>query len=1122
MRRGNDGSWQYSPTDLIAWLEGDFAAWCERECAEQVAAGGSRDECGRDLRSAEMELVAEYGMAHERGHLERLRTVHPDLIEVDSRRADAAERTRTALEAGVSMVYQGVLAGERWFGIADFLHRVPEVSRLGDWSYEPWDTKLARSAKPYFLIQLCTYAELLEELQHRRPSRLQFILGDGTQVSHPTAECWHYFQRLKRRFERFQGEWNADQMPDPGADRSHGQWTQRAELILAERDDLSLVANITRSQVVRLREAGITTLTQLGESAPEAVLSGMSRATFIRLREQAAMQLRSRGHDRPEWSLRQVTPNQPPRGLELLPPPSPLDVFYDIEGFPYAPTGLEYLQGVTTIEADGGLAFHDWWAHNELEEKKAFEAFIDWVWGRWQQDQTMHIYHYAGYERTAISRLSTKYATREHEVDEFLRHDVLVDLLAVVRQGLVIGTPSYSLKEIERLYLPPRDGEVVSAGASVVEYQRWLDSEESSRWQDSPILTAIRDYNRVDCDSTARLRDWLLERQREAGLTWRFPNGSEVGHEAASPGLSNSQLLAQQLLTRAEHEEGEAQRLTTLLAWLLEFHRRNDKPAWWNYFERIKKEDADLYDDPDVLIGVVRTAREPWPEKRSLVYEFGFDPDQESRFHEDSKVSIVGADVTSATIESFDAEAGLLTIKRAVGREMPEACRLLRREVVDSEVIRSAIWYYVKEWSEGRIASQAVDDLLNRRRPKLGGGGDGPVIDEQGELREETLRAVQAMDATTLAIQGPPGTGKTSTAAYVIEKLLDDGARIGVVATGHEVVNNLLAKVVSIAPRHIGRVKKVGGKGAPPGVTVIPNSGGAAAALGTGAVLIGGTAWLFCRDDLRGQLDYLFVDEAGQLSLANVVGSGLSARNIVLIGDQMQLSQPIQGAHPGESGLSCLEYLLHGEQTIPVEMGILLDESYRMHPEICRFISEGYYEGRVHASERTHSNRVDWDGLAAGVAFHSVAHDGRTQSSPEEVVRVTELTTALLGRSAVINGEPRLLTWEDILVVAPFNAQVRALKAALPEARIGTVDKFQGQQAAVVIVSMTASTIDDAPRGASFLFDPHRLNVAISRAQALALVVGSDRLGDVRVRSVEELRLVNGWCRVEEEVIAPS
>jgi uncharacterized protein len=293
-------------------------------------------------------------------------------------------------------------------------------------------------------------------------------------------------------------------------------------------------------------------------------------------------------------------------------------------------------------------------------------------------------------------------------------------------------------------------------------------------------------------------------------------------------------------------------------------------------------------------------------------------------------------------------------------------------------------------------------------------------------------------------------------------------------------------------------------------------------ALGEGGVLVGGTAWVFSREELAGRFDYLFVDEAGQVSLANAVAVGLSARNLVLIGDQMQLAQPSRGSHPGETGLSCLEYLLQGHATVPRDLGVFLGTSYRMHESVCRFISDAIYDGRLGSSPGTERHRVIRNAdsvlvpVQTGIVWAPVAHDGCAQDSEEERGAIVAIVEELLGRDVVgKDGATRRVTLADILIVAPFNLQVRSLKQRLGAgARIGTVDKFQGQEAPVVIVSLCASTLAEAPRGAGFLLSPNRLNVAVSRAQALAIVVGSPELLETRCRSVEEMKLVNLLCHL--------
>ncbi len=288
---------------------------------------------------------------------------------------------------------------------------------------------------------------------------------------------------------------------------------------------------------------------------------------------------------------------------------------------------------------------------------------------------------------------------------------------------------------------------------------------------------------------------------------------------------------------------------------------------------------------------------------------------------------------------------------------------------------------------------------------------------------------------------------------------------------------------------------------------------------------MGGTAWAFCNNRVKDYFDYLFIDEAGQVSVANLIGMSQSCDNIILMGDQMQLGQPIQGSHPGESGLSILDYLLEGQATIPDDMGFFLPKTYRMHPDVCSLISAQVYEGRLSSDEKTIKHRVKTRGplitKEAGICFIAVEHDGNAQASDEEVEQIRVLTDELRGSEfwPDEHGEKRYIDWNDILFVAPYNYQVNKLRAVLgDEARIGSVDKFQGQEAPIVILSMCASDASESPRGIDFLFSKNRLNVALSRAQSLAIVVGNPKLANTPVNNLKQMELVNFYCEVERNM----
>jgi len=416
-----------------------------------------------------------------------------------------------------------------------------------------------------------------------------------------------------------------------------------------------------------------------------------------------------------------------------------------------------------------------------------------------------------------------------------------------------------------------------------------------------------------------------------------------------------------------------------------------------------------------------------------------------------------------------------------------------------------------------------------RRPPRIRGHDGGPLRREGEDPLATAVRLVSAMDDTTLCIQGPPGSGKTYTAAHVILHLLAQGQTVGITSNSHKAILNLMG---SCAEAHGGPLPcvKVGGKDDDPfferNPAALQRSSAAAVARVDETRLVGGTAWFFSREDMQGKLDYLFVDEAGQLSLGHLVGMAGATRNIVLLGDQMQLGQPIQGAHPGDSGRSILDYLLEGRATIPDEMGLFLADTYRLHPKLCRFISGAVYENRLTSAPVCAHRviRVPADPgpvpVEAGLLFIPVEHEGNTQGSDEEVQVITGLFRHLVGRTHTDgDGNPAgTLTPQDILVVAPYNMQVRKLLGALPEnSRVGSVDKFQGQEAPGVILSMCASDASAHPRGMDFLFNRNRLNVALSRAQSLAIVVGHPGLAQAPCATLAHMHLVNLYCRILEE-----
>jgi predicted RecB family nuclease len=1117
MRKLN-GSHIYSPSDLITFMESEYASWMDRyylECPDGVQP---------DKDAAEDRILQVMGEQHERAFLRELVDGGHDVVDLKGVRDPLA--TAEAIRSGREIIYQGALALGSFAGIPDFLVRVDGTSLLGGHHYEVWDTKLARRPKPYFIIQLSCYAEMLEGIQGRLPNEFQVVLGTKERRRFRTQDYFYYYRQLKHAFLDQQARFEQDRPPDVPGPKGLGRWSEHATKILVAQDSLSLIAGIRSAQIRRLRATGIQNAQALAETTRED-LPGITRKAFDRVRRQARLQVISRTLPQPAYELLQGDPVNPRLGLAALPPASASDVFFDMEGYPLLEDGLEYLFGVTYLE-NGLPAFRDWWAHNREQEKASLAGFVEWVHERWRLDPSMHVYHYAAYEVSALVRLMGRYGVCEEEVDQLLRNEVFVDLFSIVRQGILVGEPSYSLKNIENLYQGKRRGDVATAGDSLVFYQRWLENNDGVDWTNSSTLRSIREYNREDCESTWKLANWLRGLQQHAGIAY-VPKAVVQESETIKQVLARTKYAEEM---RAEIPinrdlDPERWRVHELLSWLLEFHRRESKPMWRARYERHAMAEQQLTDDPDCLGGLNRTARPPDPVKRSYSYEYRFEPDQETKLHHGSKC-IFAHDLTrKVTIDTFDATAGLLKIK-LTGSEPPKRLGLIPDEWVNPAPIEESIARTVERFRKAGRLPSAIEDFLYRRQPRLRGRTpQGHVIPPGTNLLNGSIRAAIDLDESTLCIQGPPGSGKTYTAAHMIVELLRRGKRVGVTSNSHRAICVLLNEVARVAEKsnYSFRGVKIGGDDQDhEDLHKWIERVGSASDVFNGSLrppLIGGTAWAFSNKEAEATLDYLFVDEAGQVSVANLLGVAPSTRNIVLIGDQMQLSQPVKGSHPGESGTSTLEYLLHGRATISDDFGIFLSETWRLHPGICSFISGAVYEDRLQPKALTAKRTIVFGSSPrhfilenAGVFFVPVDHDNNSYASAEEAAVIVDIVNELTQQLLTDVDRPdRRLGRDDILIVTPYNLQARKLAECLPGVRVGTVDKFQGQQAPVVIYSMCASSGDASPRGIEFLFSKNRLNVAISRAETLAIVVGNPALARTRCSTLEQIQHVNIFCR---------
>ncbi len=1137
--------------DVIVYSASDLAkaASCEFATLRALDVRLKRAEAVPDT-DAMLARAAELGDLHERRVLDSYLADFGDgvpgarggVVEIsaDHRYDDVSlvakrEETLAALRGGADVVFQGSFFDGHFHGRSDFLVRRGEA-------YAVYDTKLARHAKITALLQLAAYAHQLQLGGIAVHPEVGLILGDGEESLHDVRDLLPVYLERRARLQQILDE----HQREPGAVAwNDGRYTAcgrcaDCQAEVKQHHDLLQVAGMRVSQRKALREAGIETIEELaGSSGP---VEGLPAATVAKLRAQARLQVAQ--------DARPLLPNGQPdvhaevvatAALEALPLPDPGDIFFDFEGDPLwaengsTDWGLEYLFGVVEGDTEDFVAF---WAHDRAQEKQALVDFLAYVAVRRAAYPGMHIYHYAAYEKTALLRLAGRHGVGEAEIDDLLRGGVLVDLYSTVKQSLLVSQPSYSIKKLEPLYMGDelRVGDVKDAAASVVEYANACLLRDTG---DLPAfaraLDSIGDYNHYDCLSTLRLRDWLLARAAAEGVTWSRPGPTPgqvvgLGDEEPDPDHLEADLLA--LAGDAPRSERTSdQRAFAMLGAALGYHRRELKPFWWAHFDRLSQpvdewagtrdvfsvESADIETDWGrtgkqklsrrtlTLTGVWGTGSTPGTGEVHVVYD---DPVPTGI---DVPVGSVRGTL-GGRIEELDVDEQGRDVVRMY-EKLPDGVEVFAEPPFAltpgnpprTASLEAALRFLGTGALDDGLTAQPGLDVLRRLPPRLLAADLPPVGLGEGAAILAITEAVTALDRSYVAVQGPPGTGKTYVGARVVKALVERGWRVGVVAQSHAVVDHFLDAVVR-AGLPGDRVGKKSSKESQLW-TVLPDDGyaGFLADHTADGCLVGGTAWDLTnlKRVARGSLDLVVIDEAGQFSLANTLAVSTAASRLMLLGDPQQLPQVSQGAHPEPVDHSALGWLMDDEPTLRPELGYFLERTWRMHPELTRRVSRLAYDDRL-TSELAVTTARTLDGLAPGLHVRRVDHVGNSVRSIEEAHEVVAQVRGLLGSEWYDPEEergPRPLEQGDVLVVAAYNAQVAAIRgelshAGLHDVRVGTVDRFQGQEAPVVIVSMSASSSDDVPRGMEFLLSRNRVNVAVSRGKWAAIVVRSPRLTD--------------------------
>ncbi len=1145
----------WSPSDLTA------ATACEFAVLRALDVRLGRTPAPAQVADPLLEQVARLGDRHEAEVLAALQRAHPGSVLVLERAPSSTpsalaalqQRTRDALAGDAEVVCQAGFFDGELLGYADFLTRTPE-----GWAVA--DAKLARQARPSALLQVAAYADQLVRAGLPVAPYASLLLGDGSEERFDLGDVLPVFLEQRRAFRDLLARHLA--APGPvtwGSDEALacGRCPECTAAAAAARDVL-VVAGVRMDQRRALRAAGIATIDDLAAATEPP--PGLQPGSFTRLQAQAALQLRqlAAGTDadgQPHQVFSELTATAAPV-LATLPAPSPGDLFFDFEGDPLYREddprlwGLEYLWGVLTAPSPQTPSgdYLPVWAHDRAQERDALAGFLDLVAERRAAHPGMHVYHYAPYETAALKRLAARYQTHEQELDDLLRSGVFVDLYAVVRGAVRVSQPSYSIKKLEPLYMGDehRDSAVQQGDASIVEYHEYRTLAAAGDPAAAQRLQALADYNEYDCLSTLRLRDWLLAQAAAAGLPAPQERAVMVGGDAdEETDAVHAALLARAGAPGSTGRTSE-QQAYALLAAATGYFRREAAPFWWAHYDRLTLPTSEWSPERDVFAVHSATIVEDWQVPEGRARNLRRVLRLEGEWGPGSTPGDEAWPVYDAPLPPYaSAHEGCVvgegrTARLAVEEDGPDTVAILTEDcppdlvsaatpgaVVPAppphtKILADAVHELAETTAAApELPSGAALDLLARRRPRLRTG----ALPVTGDTVSDVAEALRAMDDSYVAVQGPPGTGKTWTGARVIERLVrEHGWRVGVVAQSHPVVEHLLDAVVEagLDPALVGKSNpQLAGHS----WTEVGNTSAARSAFldrgrSTGCVL-GGTAWTFANATSveRGALDLLVVDEAGQFALAPTLAASVSARRLLLLGDPQQLPQVSKGTHPAPVDRSALGWLMAGEDTLPPELGYFLGTTHRMHSALCAKVSALAYDGRLTSAEST--DRRHLEGIAPGLQVVDVPHLHHRTSAPEEADEIVRRARALLGTpwTSAAGAAPRPLTEQDVLVVAPFNAQVNLLRTTLDAAglggiRVGTVDKFQGRQAAVVFVSMTASSHGDVPRGMGFLLNRNRLNVAVSRAQWLAVLVRSPALTSYLPTSTTGLLELGAFLRL--------
>ena len=1083
-----------------------------------------------------LDILRERGFRHEQAFIDHLKAGGSAITTIEGVdiTASSVAATFAAMSAGAEIITQAALQDGRWSGRADILRKVETPSRFGSWSYEVTDTKLARETKGGTILQLCLYSDLLREMQGLLPETAYVVAPWTAFVAKPfrIADYAAYFRKAKLATElATSGQLTVDSYPEPIDHCDVCRWFDSCDKRRRDDDHLSFVAGISRNQMTELKENGVETLAVL--AALPAALPWKPKRGAVQSYEKIGAQARIQLAAREQGELKfELLPLEPKLGLCMLPAPSEGDIFFDLEGDPFiGEHGLEYLFGYSYLEGQQELRHEAHWALDRAQEKEAFERFIDFVMAQRTTYPNLHIFHYAPYEPAALKRLMGRYATRESEIDDLLRGHVFVDLYSVVRNAVRASVESYSIKRLEAFYGYQRIVPLSEANLALYSLQAGLELADAASITDEE-KQQVQSYNQDDCFSTLALRDWL--EGLRAGL---LADGSavprpdpptpEVG-EALSERQARVAALVQRLSDDIPVDEAERtneQQAQWILANILDWHRREEKAVWWEHFRLAALSADELMDERPALARLTYIAEVPSASTRVPTHRYSF-PQQDTDIRPDKTLRSVGGDELGK-VAAISNEARTIDIKKTAKTASVHPLAIYTHEIVPGKEQADCLLRLGAHVADHGLAGdgqyRAARDLLLHLPPQL---QQQPMQLDGEDTLSAAIRLARHMEGGVLPIQGPPGTGKSHTGARMICAFVEKGLKVGITANSHKVIRNLIDKVNEAAAElglNLLCIQKPKEKEADqPNLVFAKDNPALIDAVFSGRCRVAGaTAFFWAREDAQNLLDVLVVDEAAQMSLANVLAVSHAAKRLILLGDPQQLDQPTQGTHPDGTGVSAMQHILRDCQTIDSSQGLFLAQTWRMHPSICAFDSELFYEGKLHSVDGCQHQTILSDGPIYGSGLRHVAieHSGNKSYSIEEAAKVMEVVMTILksnSRWIDRDGQEKPIEMKDIIVITPYNAQVFEIQQRLPGVRVGTVDKFQGQEAPIAIYSMATSSHADAPRGMEFLYSSNRFNVAVSRAKCLSILISSPEIFEAQCKTPRQMQLANAFCRYVE------